>query len=390
MPRRLRRFVAKVKDVSEFLIGLGMVKPTHPINMKVAYHDACHLRHAQQIYTQPRQLLSSIPGLELIPLPESELCCGAAGSYNLTQPEMADRLGERKAERILATGCDAVAAGNVGCILQIAKHLRAKKPTLAHISSRGFVVAFIQRIGFMKFPVLARKTHAWGAIIIAVPLGLVIVTGLLLQVKKQFTWVQPTELRGQKGDPTLTMEQILTACRGIPESPIQSWNDIDRIDLRPAKGMLKIKAWDHTEVQLDARTGEVLQVGFRRSDIIESLHDGSWFGEWTKLGCFCRSVSPYLACGVPECFCSSIRAGSSGVGQVGEPDHALDSFVIGRWLVGICYLHDVQSSGNAVVCVGGDSVWRVQSGTLVCRSTSDFAAAPASSAQKAARSAAAK
>lgn len=123
-----RKFVTKVKDVSEFLTGLGLVKPTHSINMKVAYHDACHLRHAQQVYTQPRQLLSAIPGLELIPLPESELCCGAAGSYNLTQPEMADRLGERKAERILATGCDAVAAGNVGCLLQIEKHVRQHRP----------------------------------------------------------------------------------------------------------------------------------------------------------------------------------------------------------------------------------------------------------------------
>jgi uncharacterized iron-regulated membrane protein len=138
----------------------------------------------------------------------------------------------------------------------------------------------------MKLSVLTRKSHAWAAIIIAIPLILVVATGLLLQVKKHVTWVQPTELRGRGGDPSLTMEQILAACRAVPESPIQSWSDIDRIDMRPNKGMMKIKAWDHTEIQLDARTGEVLQVGYRRSDIIESLHDGSWFGEWMKLGLF--------------------------------------------------------------------------------------------------------
>ena len=95
------RFQSKVRDVSEFLMELGPVKPTHPLPMKATYHDACHLRHAQQIFKQPRQLLEMIPGLELVPLPESELCCGAAGSYNLTQPEMAERLGDRKAANII-------------------------------------------------------------------------------------------------------------------------------------------------------------------------------------------------------------------------------------------------------------------------------------------------
>lgn len=124
------KFAGKVKDISEFLIGLGMVKPSHPVRMKAAYHDACHLRHGQGIYMEPRELLAAIPGLELVPLGESELCCGAAGSYNLTQPEMSARLGQRKAERILATGADAVLTGNVGCLLQISKHLRQSRPNL--------------------------------------------------------------------------------------------------------------------------------------------------------------------------------------------------------------------------------------------------------------------
>lgn len=120
----------KVKDISEFLMELGPVKPQHPLKMTATYHDACHLCHGQQIRKQPRQLLEMIPGLKLVPLGESEICCGAAGSYNLTQPEMADRLGRRKAEHILATGADAVFSANVGCLIQIGRQLRAQKPGL--------------------------------------------------------------------------------------------------------------------------------------------------------------------------------------------------------------------------------------------------------------------
>ena len=119
------RFQSKVRDISEFLMELGPVKPRHTLNVRATYHDACHLRHAQQIFKQPRQLLEMIPGLELIPLPESELCCGAAGSYNLTQPEMAERLGDRKIGNIKSTKARAVFTGNVGCLMQITRHLKA-------------------------------------------------------------------------------------------------------------------------------------------------------------------------------------------------------------------------------------------------------------------------
>lgn len=122
----LSAFAAKVKDISEFLVELGPVAPKHPLEMKATYHDACHLCHAQQIRSQPRQLLNMIPGLELTPLTESEICCGAAGSYNLTEPEMADRLGERKVENILATEAESVIMGNVGCSLQIQSVLKSK------------------------------------------------------------------------------------------------------------------------------------------------------------------------------------------------------------------------------------------------------------------------
>jgi len=125
-----RKFVAKSKDISEFLVALGPIEPRHPLPIKATYHDACHLRHAQQIARPPRQLLEMIPGLELVPLSESELCCGAAGSYNLTQPEMAEKLGDRKAQKIKATGAKAVFMGNVGCLLQVARHLRETAPDI--------------------------------------------------------------------------------------------------------------------------------------------------------------------------------------------------------------------------------------------------------------------
>jgi glycolate oxidase iron-sulfur subunit len=127
-PEAGNAFANKVKDVSEFLVQLGPVKPAHALKLRATYHDACHLCHAQQIRKPPRQLLEMIPGLELLPLAESEICCGAAGSYNLTQPEMAERLGGRKAGHILATGADAVFTGNVGCLLQIARHLKKSAP----------------------------------------------------------------------------------------------------------------------------------------------------------------------------------------------------------------------------------------------------------------------
>jgi glycolate oxidase iron-sulfur subunit len=120
----------KVKDISEFLIELGPIQPTHPLRLKAVYHDACHLCHGQQIRKQPRQLLELIPEIQLAPLQESEICCGAAGSYNLTQPEMASRLGERKAKNVLDTNADAVFSGNVGCLIQLGRYLRATKPSL--------------------------------------------------------------------------------------------------------------------------------------------------------------------------------------------------------------------------------------------------------------------
>jgi glycolate oxidase iron-sulfur subunit len=125
-----KQFSSSVRDISEFLMELGPVPPKHPLPLRATYHDACHLCHAQQIRKQPRQLLELIPGLHLLPLAESEICCGAAGSYNLTEPEMADRLGRRKAGHIVEAEPQAVFTANAGCLLQIARHLREKAPSV--------------------------------------------------------------------------------------------------------------------------------------------------------------------------------------------------------------------------------------------------------------------
>ncbi len=121
---KLAKFADKVRDASEFVLELGPKPPLGEIPLRATYHDACHLVHAQQIRQQPRKLLSMIPGLELVSLAEADICCGAAGSYNLTEPEMADRLGQRKLENILDTEVQAVITGNAGCSLQIQAKLR--------------------------------------------------------------------------------------------------------------------------------------------------------------------------------------------------------------------------------------------------------------------------
>ena len=128
-------FASKVRDISEFLIELGPVQPHHALPLRAAYHDACHLCHAQQIRKQPRQLLEMIPGLQLVPLAEPEICCGAAGSYNVTEEEMAWRLGQRKAKNIIDADVQAVFTSNVGCLLQIGRYLRRQRPDVrvAHL-----------------------------------------------------------------------------------------------------------------------------------------------------------------------------------------------------------------------------------------------------------------
>jgi glycolate oxidase iron-sulfur subunit len=116
-------FSAKCKDVSEVMAELKPRATRHPMALKVAFHDPCHLQHAQGLREQPRAMLRTIPGLELLEISESALCCGSAGLYGLVQSETAHQLGQRKVEKIIATSAQAVATGNPGCQLQIGELL---------------------------------------------------------------------------------------------------------------------------------------------------------------------------------------------------------------------------------------------------------------------------
>ena len=128
---RAKAFTAKCRDVSEFLAGLEPRATCHALHLRVAYHDACHLQHAQGVRTQPRALLRRIPQLELLEIPEAAICCGSAGIYNLVQPEAATQLGDRKASHVAALNADVVVSGNPGCLLQLESALarmRRKMP----------------------------------------------------------------------------------------------------------------------------------------------------------------------------------------------------------------------------------------------------------------------
>jgi glycolate oxidase iron-sulfur subunit len=126
----------RVRDLSEFLAGLGPAAERHPLPVTAAYHDACHLGHAQRITRQPRELLRAIPGLNLVELPDAGTCCGSAGVYNLLQPEAAGELGARKAQAVLDAGAPLLVSANPGCSLQIAAALadRGEQVAVAHVA----------------------------------------------------------------------------------------------------------------------------------------------------------------------------------------------------------------------------------------------------------------
>jgi hypothetical protein len=142
----------------------------------------------------------------------------------------------------------------------------------------------------VSFNVLNRKIHYWISFGAAVPMIVMIVSGLLLQGKKHFPWVQPVEQRGTGTSPSIDLDGILAALRSVPGMNVQSWDDVNRLDVRPGRGVVKAWLMNGYEVQVDLGTGQVLQTAYRRSDLIESIHDGSFFaGDRTKLGLFLPS-----------------------------------------------------------------------------------------------------
>lgn len=138
-------------------------------------------------------------------------------------------------------------------------------------------------VSFRKY---SRSIHLWLSLVIFIPVIIVIASGLLLQVKKEFDWIQPPTQKAQNSRPSLSFDNVLNAVRQVPQANLNDWDDIDRLDVRPAKGIIKVRGKNHWEVQLNAQTGDVLQVAYRRTDTIEAIHDGSWFFDGAKLWLF--------------------------------------------------------------------------------------------------------
>jgi len=143
---RAAALASRCRDISEILAELPPRAPRHPLPIRVAYHDACHLQHGQGITAQPRQVLRAIPGLEVLEIPEGALCCGSAGIYNLIEPDPAQALGARKARNLLTTGADAVASSNPGCLLQIGAALAQAGRTLPMLHLVELVDASIRGV----------------------------------------------------------------------------------------------------------------------------------------------------------------------------------------------------------------------------------------------------
>lgn len=129
----------------------------------------------------------------------------------------------------------------------------------------------------MSFKKTNRQIHKWGSIMIALPLLVVIVTGILLLLKKEFDLIQPPTQRGISATPSVSFEQVLRIAKSVESAEINSWKDIDRLDVRPSKGVIKVRSHNEIEIQIDSESGNVLQVAQRNSDFIESLHDGTFF-----------------------------------------------------------------------------------------------------------------
>ncbi len=135
-----------------------------------------------------------------------------------------------------------------------------------------------------------RVIHYWCAIICAIPVLIVISTGILLMFKKNINWIQPQTLQGQNDIPIISFDQILIIAKNIPQAEIKTWKDIKRLDVRPSKGITKIRAKNNWEIQIDNTTGKLLGTAFRRSDIIEAIHTGAFFTDWTQYWVFFPSA----------------------------------------------------------------------------------------------------
>jgi hypothetical protein len=138
----------------------------------------------------------------------------------------------------------------------------------------------------MKLAKLNRWFHRWGSILALAPMLIIIVSGVILQLKKEVAYIQPPTKRGTGSELSISFDQILAAAKTVQQAEIDSWDDIDRLDVRPSKGMVKVRGKNRWEIQIDTQTGDVLQAAVRRSDLIESIHDGSYFHDSFRLWVF--------------------------------------------------------------------------------------------------------
>ena len=140
----------------------------------------------------------------------------------------------------------------------------------------------------MRTPILLRKIHYWGSFSIALPLVIMIGAGLLLMVKKEFDWIQPPSQKGIERElvPMASMQDLFDAALTVEVAGFTRWDELQRADLKPGKGIIKFVSKTNWEVQVDTHTAEILSVAQRRSDVIESIHDGSFFADWVKLWVF--------------------------------------------------------------------------------------------------------
>lgn len=144
----------------------------------------------------------------------------------------------------------------------------------------------IMKVNWKKFN---RKTHYWGSILCALPILVVIGSGVLLLLKKDVDWIQPPSTRGVSSVPSITFDEILATSKTVKQAKVNGWADIDRLDVRPNKGIVKVRAKSDWEIQIDTQSNEILQVAHRRSDLIESIHDGTFFHDAVKLWVFLPS-----------------------------------------------------------------------------------------------------
>jgi glycolate oxidase iron-sulfur subunit len=182
---RAQAFSARVRDVSEFLVGTQARISMGELPYTVAYHDACHLAHGQKVRQQPRQLLGRIPGLTLAPLKEADWCCGSAGIYNITNQEMARELLDRKMEHIIASGAEVIATGNPGCMMQIALGARERGLQVRVVHPVQLLDEAYRAGGHYTLPVPTAPTRPLTPRILVASVGIGIVLGMLLARRRR-------------------------------------------------------------------------------------------------------------------------------------------------------------------------------------------------------------